>query len=97
LFEENQSLNDLKIFSDKNKNLILSPYGQIVFLMMTGQKEKGEQFIKEQYITALTPQTSSQTINYPDGRSEVKISKPYINQQYVDSIERLAKHFGCKL
>lgn len=65
--------------------------------MMTGQLKKGKEFIKEQYKIALIPQTTIQTINYPDGRSEVKTSESYINQHYVDSIERLAKHYHIEL
>jgi hypothetical protein len=65
--------------------------------MTTNQIDKGKQLIKEQYKIALTPQVTTQTINYPDGRSEVKTSKPYINQHYVDGIERLAKHYAVEL
>ena len=65
--------------------------------MLTGQTKKGKQLIKEHYKKALTPQVVTETINYPDGRSEVKTSKPYINQYYVDGIERLAKHYAVEL
>ena len=96
LFESYQSLDNLKIFSEKNTGFLLSPYGQIVFLMMTGQSEKGRQFIKEQYKIALTPQTIIDTINFPDGTKKEK-TKTYINQHYIDSIERLAKHYEIEL
>lgn len=56
-----KSLSGLKIFSERSTGFILSPYGQIVFLMMTGQIEKGKQFMKEQYKISLTPQTTTQT------------------------------------
>ena len=85
-----------QIFSEKNTGFHLSPYGQIVFLMMTGQSEKGRQFIKEQYKIALTPQTITDTINFPDGTKKEK-TKTYINQHYIDSIERLAKHYEIEL
>lgn len=97
LFEDYKSLDDLKQFAEKNTGFILSPYSHIVFLMTTNQIDKGKQLIKEQYKIALTPQVTTQTINYPDGRSEVKTSKPYINQHYVDGIERLAKHYAVEL
>ena len=97
LFDDYKSLSDLKQFSERNTGYLLSPYGQIVFLMMTGQIEKGKQFMKEQYKIALTPQTTTLIINSPDGKSEVITSKPYINQSYVDNIERLAKHYDIEL
>ena len=65
--------------------------------MMTGQTKKGKQLFKEHHKKALTPQVVTETINYPDGRSAVKTSKPYINQYYVDGIERLAKHYSAEL
>lgn len=95
LFDEYQSLDDLKKFSEKNTGYLLSPYGQIVFLMLTGQIEKGKQFIKEQYKISLTPQTITDTINFPDGTKKENI-RTYINQHYIDSIERLAKHYESK-
>jgi hypothetical protein len=97
ILDKYQSLVDLKGFSEHNTGFLLSPYGQIVYFMLTGQIDKGKQFLKEQYKIALTPQTTSQTINYPDGRSEVKTSKPYVNQHYVDNIQRLAKHYDVEL
>jgi hypothetical protein len=97
IFERYKSLDNLKIFSENNTGYLLSPYNKIVFLMTTSQFEKGEQLIKEEHKIALTPKVTTQTINYPDGRSEVKTSKPYVNQHYVDNIERLAKHYGIEL
>ncbi|WP_243345977.1 DUF4304 domain-containing protein [Parabacteroides sp. FAFU027] len=97
LFEEYKSLDDLKRYSERNTGFLLSPYGKIVFLMMTDQMERGKQLIKEQHKLALTPQMTTQIINYPDGRKEEKKSKPYINQYYVDHIERLARHYDIEL
>jgi hypothetical protein len=97
LFDHYHSLDDLKELANANTGFILLPYEQIVFLMETGQTEKGKQFIREQYQVALTPQATTHTNNYPDGRSEVKTSKPYVNQHYIDSILRLAKHYDVEL
>lgn len=96
LFDNYQTLDDLKRFSEKNTGFLLSPYGEIVFLMMTGQSEKGKQFIKEQYKIALTPQTITDTINFPDGTKK-ETTKTYINQHYIESIERLSKHYDIEL
>jgi hypothetical protein len=97
LLENYQSLNDLRNFFKENNGFFLSPYVQIVFLMITGQNEKGKLFIKEQHKISLTPQITTQTVNYPDGSSEVKTSKPYINHHYIDELERLAKHYNIEL
>lgn len=99
IFENYTSLNELKKFIDKDEKYIsptLSPYYLIAFYMLTNQVEKGRQTIKEHYKKALTPQTVTDTINFPDGRKEVK-SKTYINQHYIDSIERLALKYNVEL
>ena len=61
--------------------------------MATNQGEKGRQTIKAYYKEALTPQTFSDTINFPDGRREVK-TKTYINQNFIDSIEKIARKYN---
>lgn len=97
LFEKYQSISDFAIAAEMNSRLILSPYIQIILLMMTGQTEKGALLIIEQYKIALTPRASTHTTIYPDGRSGVTTSKPRINQHYTESLERLAKHYGIEL
>lgn len=99
LFDSYVSLQTLKEFIDKDENHIsptLSPYYLIAFYMLTDQKEKGVKTIKEKYKDALRPQTVTETINFPDGRKEVK-TKTYINQFYIDGIERLAKLYNVQL
>ena len=96
LFENNKSLDDLKQFSEKNTGFLLSPYSHIVFLMTTGQIEKGKGLIKEKHKVALAPQTVTDTINLPDGTKKEKV-RTYINQHYIDNIERLAKYYKVEL
>jgi hypothetical protein len=97
LFENYTSLESLKLLIESNPEYIISPLSQIIFFMATGQIDKGRQLIKEQHKTALKPQVSTQTINYPDGRTEVITSKPYINKQYIENVERLGRHYKVEL
>ncbi|MDP1745004.1 MAG: DUF4304 domain-containing protein [Bacteroidota bacterium] len=99
IFENYSSLDKLKMFLEKDEKYIsqtLSPYYLIAFYMLTNQVEKGRQTIKEHYKKALTPQTVTDTINFPDGRKEVK-TKTYINQHYIDRIERFALKYNVAL
>lgn len=99
IFEDYTSLETLKLFLNKEEKYIsptLSPYYLIAFYMLTNQIDKGRQTIKEHYKKALTPQTVTDTINFPDGRQEIK-TKTYVNQYYIDSIERLAKKYNFEL
>ena len=96
VFENYKSLEDLKQFPEKNTSFLLYPFVQIVFLMTSGQIDKGKNLIIEQHKIALTPQTITDIISFPDGTKKEKI-KTYINQNYVDSIERLAKHYDVEL
>lgn len=99
MFESYTSLDKLKLFLEKDKkyiSLTLSPYYLIAFYMLTNQIEKGQQTIKEHYKEALIPQTVSDTISFYDGRKEIK-TKTYINQHYIDSIERLAQKYNVEL
>lgn len=99
LFEKYTSLEALKELVDKDeKNVgpVFAPYYLIVFYMTTGQTGKGIQAIKENYSKALKPMTVTDTINYPDGRSETK-TRTSINQYYIDGIERLAKFYDLTL
>lgn len=100
IVEEYKSLEDLKKLVDKfekKSSFLLSPYSHSVFLMKTGQLKKGEKKIRKYYKQAITPRVTSGIIKYPDGTSKVKKSKPYINQYYVEGMERLAKLYEIKL
>jgi hypothetical protein len=99
MFERYISLERLKTLIEKDEKYIsptLSPYYLIAFYMLTNQIEKGRRIIKDHYEIALTPQTISDTVNFPDGRKKVK-TKTYINQHYIDSIERLARKYNVEL
>ncbi len=74
----------------------MSPYYLIAFYMTVGEIEKGKNIIKEHYKKALTHQRSTHTINFPDGRQEIKVDTS-INQHYIDTIARLAKKYNVEL
>jgi len=99
LFDKYTSLEALKGLVDKDeKNVgpVFAPYYLIVFYMTTGQTGKGVQTIKESYVKALKPMTVTDTVNYPDGRSETK-TRTSMNQHYINGIERLAKFYDVTL
>lgn len=99
IFENYDSLEKLQLFLDKDSKYIsptFSPYYLIAFYMTTGQIEKGNNIIKEHYKKALNPQQSTHTINFPDGRQQVK-SETSINQHYIDNIKRFAKKYNVEL
>jgi hypothetical protein len=99
LFENYTSLENLKQFLDKDEKYIsptLSPYYLIAFYMLTNQAEKGRKTIKEHYKKSLIPQTTTDTIVFPDGTRQEKV-KTYINQHYTDSIKKLADKYDVEL
>ena len=63
---------------------------QILLLLKTGDRDKAERLLRDEYKDSLTPKESVSITNYPDGRREEKISKPTINKVYVDRLKRLA-------
>lgn len=100
LFNKHNSLENLKelvVKNAKNRTFLISPISQFVFLMTTNQTEFAVNELKKEYKNAMTPQSTTQTINYPDGRSKVYTSKPYINQSFIDSIEKYAKFYDIEL
>jgi hypothetical protein len=100
IFEASKSLEELAQFikrSDKQNVWIFPPYDDIVFLMATGQSQEGKFFLITEYSKAIVPQTTTHTTRYPDGRIEVKTSKPYVNKHYIEQLERLAKYYNVDL
>jgi hypothetical protein len=99
IFETSKSLQELvNLIEKKGKSgWIFPPYDDVVFLMATGQKEKGTSLLMTEYSKAIVPQTTTHTTKYPDGRIEVKTSKPYVNKHYIEQLERLAKYFQIDL
>lgn len=99
IFESYTSLETLKQFIEKDEKYIsptLSAYYIIAFYMLTNQKEKGQQTIKEQYINSLTPQTLTDTIVLPDGTRQEKI-RTHINQHFIDAMKKLADKYEVNL
>ena len=99
MFENYTSLETLKQLIDKDEKYIsptLSPYYLIAFYMLTEQNEKGRKTIIEHYKNSLKPQTVTDTIVFPDGTRQEKV-KTYINQNYIDSIKKLADRYDVKL
>lgn len=99
-FNKYNSLDNLKglvLKNAKNRTFLISPISQFVFLMTTKETEFAVKELKKEYKNALTPQPTTQTINYPDGGSKVYTSKPYINQSFIDSIEKYAKYYDIEL
>jgi hypothetical protein len=99
-FEKYNSLENLVELVDKNEGdriYMISPMGKFIFLMITNQKEVAGKHIKFEYKNALNPQETTHTINYPNGTSKVYTSKPYVNQTFVDHIEKFAKYYGIEL
>jgi hypothetical protein len=100
LFNKHNSLENLKelvLKNAENRTFLISPISQFVFLMTTKEIEFAVEELKKEYKNALRPQSTTQTINYPDGRSKVYTSKPYINQSFIDSIEKYAKYYNIEL
>lgn len=99
LFVNYTSLENLKQFLDKDEKYIsptLSPYYLIAFYMLTDQPEKGRKTIEEHYKKSLIPQTTTDTIVFPDRTRQEKV-KTYINQHYTDSIKKLADKYDVEL
>ena len=96
LFENYKSLNDLRLYAEKNTGFLLSPSNQIVFLMMTGQIKEGNIMIIEKYKDSLKPQTFTETINYPDGTKKERI-KSVITQNSIENYKRLAEKYAVNL
>jgi hypothetical protein len=99
IFESYTTLETLKQFIEKDEKYIsptLSPSYLIAFYMLTDQKEKGRKTILEHYQNALKPLTITDTIVSPDGTRQEKV-KSYINQNYIDSIKKLADRYEVKL
>jgi hypothetical protein len=99
ILETSKSLQELAQFVKENDKSawIFPPYDDVVFLMATGQKEKGTSLLTSEYSKAIVPQTTTHSTKYPDGRIEVKTSKPYVNKHYIEQLERLAKYYQVDL
>jgi len=99
LFSRYKSLEDLKVFVEKDERhkLLISPYAYIAFLMKTNQREKGALAIQEHYLKALSFKGLVQNIQYPYNPDETKSFLPDSKQQYIDNILRLAKLYDVKI
>lgn len=99
-FEKYNFIEKLVQLVEKNESdriYMISPIGKFILLMITNQKEVATKHIKVEYESALNPQETTQTINYPNGTSKVYTSKPYVNQAYIDFIKKFAKYYGIEL
>lgn len=92
ILETVQTTNSMKEFMITNTDLkrTMPTADQILLLLKTGDRDKAERLLREEYKDSLTPKESVSVTNYPDGRREEKISKPTINKVYVDRLKRLA-------
>ena len=92
ILETVQTMNSMKEFITRNKDIKLTTAttDQIVLLLKTGDRDKAEKLLRDEYKDSLTPKESVSVTTYPDGRREEKISKPTINKVYVDRLKRLA-------
>lgn len=99
LFNKHQTLQSLENLIGNYSWIdnVIGPYNRISILWHTGKKNEAKKQLQTQYKKALIPQSSTATIVYPDGRKEEKVSKPTINQSYIENIERLAKLYGVPL
>jgi hypothetical protein len=92
ILESVQSTKSMKEFITTNADFrqTMPTAYQILLLLKTGDRDKAERLLREEYKDSLTPKESVSITNYPDGRREEKISKPAINKVYVDRLKRLA-------
>lgn len=92
ILETVQTMNSMKEFMIKNTDLkrTMPTADQILLLLKTGDRDKAERLLREEYKDSLTPKELVSVTNYPDGRREEKISKTTINKVYVDRLKRLA-------
>lgn len=99
-FEKYNSLDKLKelvLKNDIDRTYLISPLSHFVFLMITNQIETAAKKIKTEYENALEPQSNTHTINYPDGTSKVYTSHPFVNQTFIDNLEKFAKFYNIEL
>ncbi len=99
LFDKYQRLDSLSNLIGKYNWIdnVIEPYNKIAILWHTCHKDESIKELQSAYKKALIPQSSISVINYPDGRTEEKKSKPYINQSFIDNLERLAKLYDIKI
>jgi hypothetical protein len=92
ILETVQTTNSMKEFMTKNDGVKLTTptTDQILLLLKTGDRDKGEKLLRDEFKGSLTPKESVSVTTYPDGRREEKISKPKINKVYLDRLKRLA-------
>jgi len=92
ILETVQTMNSMKEFMMKNEDvkLAIPTADQILLLLKTGDGDKAERLLRNEYKDSLTPKESVSVTTYPDGRREEKISKPTINKVYLDRLKRLA-------
>jgi hypothetical protein len=92
ILETVQTMNSMKEFITTNTEIkqTMPTADQILLLLKTGDRDKAERLLREEYKDSLTPKESVSVTNYPDGKREEKISKPTINKVYVDRLKRLA-------
>lgn len=98
-FEKYNSLEKLKDFVgaiglENNK---ISSLGKFVFLMITNQIEAANKQIREEYKNALEPQSTTHTINYPNGTSKIYTYQPSVNEHFIANLEKYAKNYGIEL
>lgn len=87
-----------------NKEITERPYYLIVniddiaiFELEYGNSSKGEEILRERYEQALIPKSTESKIVYPDGREEVSLSKPTVNEYDLKNLKRLADIYKIKL
>lgn len=98
-FEKYNSLGNLKDFAGAIglENNLISPLGKFVFLMITNQIEAANKQIREEYKNALEPQSTTHTINYPNGTSKIYTYQPSVNEHFIANLEKYAKNYGIEL
>lgn len=99
LLNRYQTLISLKgLFNDYPSVQITMPTIQkIAFMMKTHSKKEVTDFLFSEYKNAQIPKWSISVINYPDWTSIETESEPKINQEYIDSLIKIAKKYNIEI
>lgn len=99
LYDNHQTLLSLKELINKYPELKITimTIPMFVFLMKTNSEQEALNFLNSEYKEALIPKSSISIEVYPDGRRIEKKSEPKINQNYIDSLLRIAKMYNIDI
>ncbi|QKJ29877.1 DUF4304 domain-containing protein [Mucilaginibacter mali] len=82
---------------DNPYHLKCDPNAIAIMELEYGAPETGKRLLLNSYREAIIPKSIKNTSIYPDGRKELKWSEPFINQDYINNLIRMADIYDIML